>query len=220
MPWERPRICPNLLLLEGAEDLKTIPYIMEANGVTWPEKPPKAPVWIEQYEGYSNLLKPETLELELKTNGLEILGMIIDADEDAGNRWQQTRQSCRVSIPDLPEDLPKSGLIHTTEDGIKFGIWIMPDNTSRGMLETFLSLMIPAGCEPLWEHAKESAQAAQQRGATFSLTHMDKANIYTWLAWQKPPGQPFPYALKDRIFNPSHPNAQMFITWFKTLYGL
>jgi hypothetical protein len=220
MAWERPRICPNLLLVEGAEDLKTIPYIMEANGVTWPDKPPKAPVWIEQYEGYSNLLKPETLELELKTNGLEVLGMIIDADTDASHRWQETRQSCRVSIPDLPEDLPQSGLIHTTEGGIKFGLWMMPDNTSRGMLETFLSLMIPDDRAPLWEYAQEATEAAKRLGAAFVPTHTDKAHIYTWLAWQKPPGQPFPYALKDRILDPSHPNAEMFITWFKTLYSL
>jgi hypothetical protein len=220
MAWERPRICPNVLLVEGAEDLKAIPYIMEANGVAWPEKPPKAPVWIEQYEGYSNLLKPEVLATELQTNGLQALGMIIDADENMTDRWQETLTSCRSRITDLPEDLPNDGLIHETEEGVRVGIWMMPDNTSRGMLETFLSLMIPAVSEPIWEYAKTATAAAQKLGAPFSPAHQDKANIYTWLAWQRPPGQPFPYALKDKILEPTHPNAHAFVTWFKRLYNL
>jgi hypothetical protein len=220
MAWERPRNCPNVLLVEGTEDLKAIPYIMEANGVDWPDKPPKAPVWLEQYEGYSNLLKPEVLETELRTTGLKALGMILDADEEFHDRWQETRESCLSSIADLPEALPKSGLIHKTAQGIRFGIWIMPDNTSRGMLETFLSFMIPTASEPIWEYAQEATTEAKNRGALFSPSHIDKANIYTWLAWQRPPGQPFPYALKDKIIEPTQADVQTFVTWFKTLYGL
>ncbi len=219
MAWERPRNCPNVLLVEGAEDLKAIPYIMEANGINWPEKPPKAPVWIEQYEGYSNLLKPEVLETELRTTGLKALGMILDADEEFHDRWQETRKSCLSSIADLPEILPKSGLIHETGD-IRFGIWIMPDNISRGMLETFLSFMIPNTSEPIWEYAQAATKEAKNRGALFSPSHTDKANIYTWLAWQRPPGQPFPYALKDKILEPTQKDVQTFVTWFKTLYDL
>jgi len=29
----------------------------------------------------------------------------------------------------------------TLESGIKFGVWMMPDNQSRGMLETFLAYL-------------------------------------------------------------------------------
>jgi hypothetical protein len=220
MALERPRICRNILLVEGAEDRKTIPYIMEANGVSWPEKPRQAPVWIEQYEGYSNLLQPEVLATELKTNGLESLGMVIDADADMNDRWQAIYTSCRSFIPDLPEALPETGLIHKTEQGIRFGIWVMPDNRSRGMLETFLSLMIPDNSDSLWQYAKAATEEAKKIGAPFIPNHIDKANIYTWLAWQCPPGQPFPYALKDKIFDPTHPQAQKFVAWFKQLYGL
>lgn len=220
MAWERPRTCPNVLLVEGTEDLKTIPYIMEANGIIWPEKPPKAPVWIEQYEGYSNLLKPEILQTELLTNGLKALGMIIDSDENFDTRWKEIRKSCLHSIPDLPEQLPQAGMIHETTNGIRFGLWMMPDNISRGMLETFLSLMIPESNELIWQYAQDATSEAKKNGALFSTTHRDKANIYTWLAWQKPPGQPLPYAIKDKILNPNHQNAQNFIAWFKRLYDL
>jgi hypothetical protein len=216
---KRPTTCPNVLIVEGMEDLKTIPYIMESNGVIWPS-PTKAPVWIEQYEGYSNILKPETIETELKASGLKVLGMIIDADENANNRWAEVRQSCLSSSLDLPEDLPQDGLIYTTATGVKFGVWMMPDNTSRGMLETFLSLMIPETSTPLWQYAQEATEEAKNQGALFIPSHTDKANIYTWLAWQRPPGQPFPYAVKDKILDPNHPKVQVFINWFKTLYSL
>jgi len=43
----------------------------------------------------------------------------------------------------LPNTLPETGLIHLTDTQIKFGIWMMPDNKMRGMLETFLAYMIP-----------------------------------------------------------------------------
>jgi hypothetical protein len=51
-------------------------------------------------------------------------------------------------------------------------------------------------------------------------THCDKANIYTWLAWQNPPGRQLHQAIIERILNPQHPNAQKFVKWFKNLYGL
>ena len=54
----------------------------------------------------------------------------------------------------------------------------------------------------------------------FKDTHIDKANIYTWLAWQNPPGRQIHQAIMERILNPQHPKAQVFITWFKNLYDL
>jgi hypothetical protein len=183
---KRPPVCPHLLLVEGNEDLKTIPYLMEANGINWPS-PSTAPVWIEQYEGYSNLLRPDVIQSEIRTRGLRALGIMVDADENAVDRWQEVRQACLPVIPDFPENLPESGLVYETVDAdekvIKFGVWMMPNNVSPGMLETFLGMMIPASSKPIWEYAQEATAEAKNRGALFSPAHLDKANIYTWLAW-------------------------------------
>ena len=170
-----------MLLVEGTEDLKTIPYIMEANGIIWPEKPPKAPVWIEQYEDYSNLLKPEIPQTELLTNGLKALGMIIDSDENFDTRWKEIRKSCLHSIPDLPEQLPQAGMIHETTDGIRFGLWMMPDNISRGMLETFLSLMIPESNELIWQCAQDATSEAKKMELYLALhTEIKQTFILGW----------------------------------------
>jgi hypothetical protein len=220
---KRPKVCPHLLLVEGNEDLKTIPYLMEANGIDWPS-PSEAPVWIEQYEGYSNLLRSDVIKSEMGTSGLQALGIMIDADENAVDRWEEVRRACLPVIPNLPENLPESGLIYKTMDAdekvIRFGVWMMPNNISPGMLETFLGLMIPESSERLWEYAQAATTEAKNRGALFSPSHTDKANLYTWLAWQRPPGEPFPYALKDKILEPTRADVQTFVTWFKTLYGL
>jgi hypothetical protein len=96
----------------------------------------------------------------------------------------------------------------------------MPDNKMRGMLETFLTYLIPIENEELWQFAQEVAQEVKNKGAVFTEPHLDKANIYTWLAWQDPPGRQLHQAIMERILNPKHPNAQSFVTWFRNLYSL
>jgi len=123
-------------------------------------------------------------------------------------------------MPDFPEELPVTGLIHTTQEGIKFGVWIMPDNQTRGMLENFLAYMIRDESELIWQYAKEVAGEAKSRGASFIDLHLSKAYIYTWLAWQDPPGRQLHNAIMEKILNPQHPKAQAFVNWFKSLYDL
>lgn len=206
-----------VLLVEGKQDLMVIPELMEANGVDWGTRNNPF-VWIEDCGGYSNLADTDVISTELKASGLSALGIMIDADDNPKERWQSIRNASLQSIPDIPEALPEDGLIHTTDTGIRFGIWLMPDNRMRGILETFLAYMIPTSNEPLWEFAQAATKEAKSKGATFIAPHFDKANIYTWLAWQRPPGRQLHQAVKEYIFHPTHPNAQRFVTWFKTLY--
>lgn len=212
-------IHPRVLLVEGKQEVRVIPELIEANGVNWGTK--KNPVvYIRDSDGYSNLVDPDVISAELKATGLTALGIVIDADDNPLGRWQSLRSASLRSIPDLPMTLPEDGLIHVTPNGIKFGIWIMPDNKMRGMLETFLTYIIPTGNEVLWQFAQTVAQEAKSKGAAFTNTHLDKANIYTWLAWQDPPGRQLHQAVIERILNPNHPNAHKFVIWFKALYNL
>jgi hypothetical protein len=212
-------IHPKILLVEGKQDIRVIPELIEANGVDWGTR--KNPVvYIRDYDGYQNLVDPDVIATELQASGLSALGIMIDADDSPSGRWQSIRNASLKSVPDLPETLPKEGLIHTTPNNIRFGIWIMPDNKMHGMLETFLTYMIPLGNELLWQFAQQTAKEAKSKGAMFSDPHVDKANIYTWLAWQHPPGRQLHQAITERILDPKHPQAGRFVTWFRTLYGL
>jgi hypothetical protein len=165
-------------------------------------------VYLRDYDGYHKIVDSDVIATELQASGLSALGIMIDADDNPQGRWQSVRQACLKSIPDIPEILPEKGLIHTTSNTIKFGVWIMPDNKMRGMLETFLAYMLPNENELLWQFSQETTKKARRKGAPFIDSHYDKANIYTWLSWQNPPGRQLHQAIMERILNPQHPNAQ------------
>jgi hypothetical protein len=210
---------PKVLLVEGDEDKRVIPYLMEANGVRWGErKDPKA-VYIEAYGGVEKLLEPAQIETQLKASGLEALGVLIDADEDPVSRWQAVRHRALKRFPGLPPDLPATGLVHA-EDGLRFGVWIMPDNQRRGMLETFLTFLRPADNPALNAHALEACRAAKTLAAPYKDAHADKAHLHTWLAFQDPPGRQLHQAVLERLLDPSSPHAAPFLAWFKALFAL
>lgn len=208
-----------VLLVEGKQDLRVIPELIEANGIPWGTK--KNPiVFIRDYDGYPNLVDSDVLQAEFQASGLSSLGIVIDADENASQRWTSLRNAASRLIPDLPISLPENGLIHNTAKGVAFGVWIMPDNNTSGMLETFLSYLIKDDCLDIWNLAKTSAFAAQESGAAFSDAHKIKAEIYTWLAWQDPPGRQLHQAVMERILDPSHKSGVSFIKWFRDLYSV
>jgi hypothetical protein len=208
-----------VLLVEGKQEVRLIPELMEANGIDWgPRKQPT--VYIREYDGYEKLIAPDVIATELQASGLKILGVILDADEQPESRWQSLRNASLQAIPDLPELLPSRGLIHTRQQGIKFGVWIMPDNQMRGMLETFLADIVPEGKQDLWQFAKKATAEAKSHQAPFKDSQRDKANIYSWLAWQNPPGRQLHQAVMERILDPHHPKSKPFVTWFKRLYDL
>ncbi len=206
-----------LLLVEGEDDKRVIPELIEKNGVVWTQDDPLIP-HIHSCGGYSKLLNQ--IRSRLKESSLSQLGVIIDADENPLGRWESIKNRCQASIPSLPNELPEDGLICEVTKDLKFGVWLMPDNFQRGMLETFLAYMIPNETEPLWQFAHSSVQEAVNRGAKLTEVQYDKANIYTWLAWQDPPGRQLHQAVKETVLDPKHPRAQKFVKWFKELYGL
>ncbi|MTJ15613.1 MULTISPECIES: DUF3226 domain-containing protein [unclassified Dolichospermum] len=208
------------LLVEGKDDLRVIPELIEKTGINWIEnKKPIVP--IGEIGGKDNLTS-DLISTELQARGLTHLGLMIDADENVSDSWNMIRNACLhiESIPTLPEQIPETGLIIKTLDDKKFGVWIMPDNQLKGMLETFLAYMIPDESEPLWQYTQEVVTEAKARGAKFINSHIDKARIYSWLAWQNPPGRQLHNAIQEKILDPQHPKAQVFVKWFKDLYDL
>ncbi|MDJ0619195.1 MAG: hypothetical protein QNJ63_21050 [Calothrix sp. MO_192.B10] len=132
---------PKRLIVEGEQDKRVIPYFIEANGIPWGDTKENWIVEIKSSDG-DQFINADEISTQLKASELTHLGLLVDADENPSGRWESVRNACLKSIPDFPKELPETGLIHTT-NGIKFGVWIMPDNRMRGMLETFLAYMIP-----------------------------------------------------------------------------
>ena len=116
--------------------------------------------------------------------------------------------------------MPKKGVIATNPDGLKLGVWIMPDNESCGMMETFLKFLVPKSDDPILSFATKARDEAKSLGAPFKPAHADKAVIHTWLAWQDPPGRQLHDAIVQKILDPKSPHAAPFVAWFRSLYGV
>ena len=213
------RVHPKKLLVEGETDKKVIPYLMEANGVPWPD-PPSSPVFIEACGSVDGILKPEVIAAELRATELEALGVVVDADGDAAARWDQLRTWCGGEFAELPDQIPADGLeiVHT---GLpRFGIWIMPDNRFTGMLEDFLVQLIPDDSRVLYELAQSCAGESRRQGAPFRDVHERKAELLTWLAWQDPPGLRLHEAVKGPVLDPTRPESRPFVNWFRRLFAV
>lgn len=231
------------LLVEGDTDKRIIPHLIAANGIQWeikiPGKKKEFVVEIMESKGYEGMTSDwietqiQTLEISslvdrqsILVDSQSILGIIVDADYSAQQRWQSIRDRCSktrtLSSIDWPEHIPPEGFIAQIGPSLKIGIWIMPDNQAEGMIETFLAYLVPEGeTNPLWKYAQEAVKTAQDLDASFKDKHIDKAKIHTWLAWQDEPGQQLHNAVKKKkILNPEHPRSKPFVDWFRRLYDL
>ena len=207
------------LLTEGKDDAFAIASLM-SHYVPWGHHEDQWPVKIEAAGSADELLKPAYISSCFKRAGLDAIGILLDADEDFKGRWASIRRTCLHLFDDLPTDIPSEGLISIKADVPRLGIWIMPDNGSVGMLETFLGYLLPNSNPQVWQHAIKSCAMATEMGAPFRQAHLDKAHIHTWLAWQDPPGRPFGVAIKSKCLNPDCPAAKLFADWFLDLYQL
>jgi hypothetical protein len=212
----------NVLVVEGKDDLHSVVSLMKAH-VPWPEGRMDVPVGIRHPDpgGKDAILAEGYLIGLLKERRLRTLGVMLDADNDAQGCHGRIRHRCSAVIPNIPMGLPAGGLIvERDDDHPRFGVWVMPDNTSHGDLETFLRYLVPDSAEPVWAHAVHATTRARELGAGYREAHLAKARIHTWLAWQDPPGKPFGLALTEQLFDRRSPKADPFVRWFRQLYGL
>ncbi len=168
------RYNPNKLLVEGKDDERVIPHLMEANGIDWGETRTTWVVEIKECNGFESMVEQDLIETELKESGLRALGIVADANDHAEQRWQSLRDRCVQSFPDLPSALPPTGLIYENMTGLKLGVWLMPDNQSHGMMETFLTYLVPDESNPVLKYAESARDKAQALGLHISASMQTK----------------------------------------------
>ena len=94
------------LIVEGDQDKRVIPQLIEANEIPWIDIGEKVP-YIESY-GSDNFIDAHEISTQLQESELTTLGLIVDADDDLSARWTSIRNACLKSIPDFPAQLPKT----------------------------------------------------------------------------------------------------------------
>ena len=207
------------LLVEGKDDQFAIAGLMRAH-TPWGDSADEWPVFIKPLDGVESLLAEGSISTHWKSSGLTHLGIVVDANEEFDGRWARLSDLCGSLVAEFPKALPTNGLVRSDTEGKRLGIWIMPDNRSRGMLETFLRFLVPGTDDPLWTYARTAAKHARSKGAPYSQVHFDKAAIHTWLAWQDEPGPPLGLALIRKCLDPESDQARPFVEWFKELFEL
>jgi hypothetical protein len=202
-----------ILLVEGLDDERVIKELCGSLSTLWLDE-------IEQYKGVDRLLQSLPLRLTLN-DGDNIIGVVIDADEDAGRRWQSIRTRLQTAgysnIPAIPA--PNGTILNPPANTIlpRLGVWIMPDNLAPGTLESFLRLLVPVESR-LFAHVEHSVATIPQDEVRFSQSALPKVLIYTWLAWQEKPGRSYSTAIGARYFDSHSHQASTFMDWLNHLY--
>ncbi|MCB0194818.1 MAG: hypothetical protein KDJ65_22905 [Anaerolineae bacterium] len=209
----------NILLVEGRDDLHVVAQLLKHHlGLEKVEDV----ILIENKESLSKLLT--SLRNDLQRSDLERVGIIVDADDDLAARWMSLRDRLNslddiaMQAPDTPQ--PEGTILEAErlDRMVKVGIWLMPDNTLPGDLEKFVSFLIPTN-DTLWTRAQTVISEIPQPDRRFGI-NQSKAEIHTWLAWQKEPGRPLGLAIRARYLDPDAPKAQHFVTWLRQLFEL
>jgi hypothetical protein len=214
---KRRRVEPRVLLVEGKDEQRLLPELLELGGIEWPDNKP--PIWIEEKDGVEKVLEHGSIEAELQASELQSLGIVVDANGDPEARWTRIRELLVSFLPDFPQANQPAGVIHEGDDGRRVGVWLMPDNIRTGMLETLL-LAIRGGHSAVAGHARVACDEAKRLGAPFREPHRDKAELHTWLAWQDPPGQQMHLAMRMKMLPIDGTIAAPFVKWGKDLHRL
>jgi hypothetical protein len=174
---------------------------------------------IEPQDSVEKLL--ENFPVWLKESDIEVLGVVLDADTDPSARWDAIESRLtKAGYTGVPRQPSPEGTILVPPPGTelpRFGVWIMPDNTSAGILEDFLRFLVPAGGR-LLEHVETSVAGIPVGERRFTEADKPKAIVHTWLAWQEEPGRPYGTAITAKFLDPHVPEADVLVAWLKRLF--
>ncbi len=204
---------PNrLLLVEGSDDEHVMLALFKAHSLpqTFDITKPHA-----RQGGVDELLK--SLPVRLKQSGLERLGVVVDADEDAQRRWQAIKSILTTAgCAGLPAAPISTGTLAQIPDGPKVGVWIMPDNSASGMLESFLKFLAPQD-DPLLHHVDTFINSIPGGAARCPAVRIPKARIHAWLAVQEEPGKPLGQAITAKYLDANVPEVGIFLNWVRAV---
>lgn len=207
-----------VLITEGKDDLHVITSLCEILDI--PEE-----FKIRDGEGFENILKFLPILFNFGNfdgiNDINRLGIVIDADTNIESRWTSISGifcNSNYKLPPYPDTY--GAVTSNTKNIIPIvGIWIMPDNTGNGMIEDFFKYFIPAD-DLLLPHINSSIDQLNSEPFSYIPQPRSKAEIRTWLAWQKKSESRMGYALREkkRNFNFNNDISGKFIIWLQRLF--
>jgi hypothetical protein len=174
--------------------------------------------------GAINLL--ESLLEDLFDGSRERIALVVDADLATFNQgfagFENTLKHVIAKIKPLGytkqyKVLKDGGLVFEHNDGLPpFGLWIMPNNHDEGALEDWIKTTIVSTEKALFDKAVSTV--ADLDNKKFKSHQQSKAELATWLAWQKKPGEGLYYLLEADLLDSQSHELLRFVSWLKYLF--
>jgi len=132
------------------------------------------------------------------------LAVVVDADsEDNGGGYNRAIDRVTEIVKSYGFTLASDsvgGILFKHDDGLAdFGLWVMPNNCDEGMLEDWIKSCVHSDEHKLFAHAETVVDTLPQ--IKFKSIHISKAEVATWLAWQKQPGHGLYRAIEDQLID-------------------
>lgn len=146
---------------------------------------------------------PQLIDRLGTTNGPKTLIFVLDADA------QKNGEGHTATLQRFTNKIKNSGYSSTANNTDKLhifthshlpslGLWIMPNNQNDGCLEDWIKSCISDEETPFLKEAQNATQSL----ITPRFQNATKAEIYTWLAWQKKPALNLHTVLDKTLLNP------------------
>ena len=198
-----------LLLVEGADEQHVVERLCERHQYT-----PNFRICDKR--GFPRL-KP-AISPEAKTSGRIALGILVDANGDPGGKWQAIAYQLRKAEIEAPASMGPAGtIIDGGDDKPRVGIWLMPDNGSKGQIEDFVRELIPS-CDPIWPRAEDYIEAIPEPDRKFKPQKGLRASIHAWLAVREEPRR-MGLAITAGDLDANAEPAERFMSWLRRLFG-
>lgn len=191
------------LIVEGQDDRHVMYSLFSEHDIEF-----KKYFNIVDLEGVDNFL--DNLKTAIKASSR--VGIILDADIDTQARWTSVRDRLHPLGFDLPEIPDPNGTIVDNPQGDRVGVWLMPNNVLPGMLEDFLSLIVPDD-DILLPKVIAFVDSLPEGDGRFKSVHRAKAIIHTYLAIRDEPTSRFATAVKAKHFDAWKDEARNLLNW-------
>ena len=197
---------PNVLFVEGQDDRHVVRHL-------WIRRHGLEPSFdIQDKEGIENLI--DAISLGIKAPGLAAIGIVADANDDPGSRWDAISHRLRETDVEQPEAHPRYG---TIMDGRpRVGVWLMPGDQRPGELEDFVQEMIPSD-DPAWPLARRYIRDIPKVARMFSPKKTSRAELHAWLATRTEPGR-MGLAIGRRDLQIDGRLCSAFLAWINRLF--
>lgn len=207
---------PNILLVEGESDRSFFKELHKMLHISADVVEVVTPKDIGHFRNGKSCLYKKLHDLlpQINDGTIEHLGIVVDADHS----FNETLKEVSDILNPIDYSYSSERRLFAHEDGLPdIGLWIMPNNQHNGMLEDWIKTCQHPNEKTLFQHVQQSIDTIPN-GAKFKELHRAKAEIATWLAWQKNPDHGLYYAVNPELLNTESESFQELKQWLQHLF--